>query len=266
MSRAGTIVAAALVLAPANPWAQSEPDTGALARAAQNPVAAMISVPLQNNTSFRFGLYDAAQNVLNIQPVIPVTLNEQWNLITRTVVPFVFQPRLSPTSDAEFGLGDINPTFFLSPSRSGAFTWGFGPTFVLPTASDRMLGSGRWAAGPAVVGLFQRGPWVVGALANNVWSFADDRGRADVNRLTVQPFVNYNFEGGWYATSSPVVTADWNARGEKWTVPVGAGFGRLIRIGSQPVNAQAQAFYNILRSEDGPEWTVRFQLQFLFPR
>ncbi|MGK7871025.1 hypothetical protein [Falsiroseomonas sp. E2-1-a20] len=176
-------------------------------------------------------------------------------------------PATSPqTSDAAFGLGDINPTFFLSPSRPSAFTWGFGPTFSLPTATDRLLGSGKWAAGPAVVGLYQSGPWVVGALANNIWPFSGDQSQPEMNRLTVQPFINYNFDDGWYATSSPVVTADWNARGEKWTVPVGGGFGRLFRIGSQPVNAQAQAFYNAVRADEGPKWTARFQLQFLFPR
>jgi hypothetical protein len=234
-----------------------------LRRAAQNPVANMISLPLQNNTGFSVGPYHRPQNVLNVQPVIPFKITPDWNLITRWVTPVIWQPRMSPGLGAEAGLGNVQPSFFLSPARPGKVIWGIGPAFWLPTASANTLGVNKWGAGPAVVALTIEGPWVIGALASNVW--AGTTGRR-VNQMTIQPFVNYNLPHGWYLTTSPVVTANWLARSQdRWTVPVGGGFGRLFKVDKLPINAQVQAFYNVARPQGAPTWTLRFQVQALFP-
>jgi hypothetical protein len=239
----------------------------ALAKAAQNPVADLISLPLQNNTNFGVGPGDDVQNVLNIQPVMPVELSENWNLITRTIAPVIYQPELVPGYGSEFGLGDINTTLFLSPAKPGKIIWGVGPVFSFPTASDRVLGTDKWSAGPSAVVLTIRGPWVVGALANNLWSYAGDDDRKDVNQFLLQYFINYNLPKGWYISSAPIITANWKAdSGNKWTVPFGGGIGKIFRIGKQPVNAQVQAFYNAVKPDNGPDWTLRLQLQFLFPK
>jgi hypothetical protein len=238
-----------------------------LAKAAQNPVANMISLPLQNNTNFNFGPREKTQNVLNIQPVWPFTLNQDWNLITRTIMPVISQPPLFPGDDRENGLGDIIFTAFLSPANPGKIIWGAGPVLLLPTATDEKLGTKKWGAGPSAVALTIRGPWVFGALANHIWSFAGDGNRDDVNQTLIQPFVNYNLPEGWYLVSSPIITADWKADSDNtWTVPLGGGIGKVFRIGRLPVNTSAQAFYNVEKPDFGADWSLRVQLQFLFPK
>jgi hypothetical protein len=238
-------------------------DADALRKAAQNPIANMISVPFQNNTNFNVGPYNRPQNVLNFQPVIPFHVTDNWNLITRWITPVVYQPRLSPTEGAEFGLGNLSPAFFLSPAHSGEIIWGIGAQTWLPTATDKTLGTNKWGAGPAAVALTIQGPWVIGVLANNVWAGTTNQ---RVSLLTVQPFVNYNLPHGWYLTSSPIITSNWVARNDdRWTVPVGGGVGRLFKVDKLPINTQIQAFYNVVRPTNAPSWTLRFQLQLLFP-
>ncbi len=242
-------------------------DNADLAKAAQNPVASMVSLPLQNNTNFGVGPGDDVQNVLNIQPVIPIKLSTDWNLITRTIAPLIYQPEIVPGTDSEFGLGDINATLFFSPAQPGKIIWGAGPVFSFPTATDKVLGTEKWGIGPSVVALKIQGPWVVGCLANNVWSFAGDDDRADVNQMVFQYFINYNMAKGWYISSAPIITANWEADSDNtWTVPFGGGVGKIFKIGKQPLNAQVQAFYNAITPDNGPSWTLRLQLQFLFPK
>jgi len=238
----------------------------ALAKAAQNPVAKLISVPFQNDFNFGVGPREVTQWILNVQPVIPISLNEDWNLITRTIIPIINQPSPAAGIPSAFGLGDINPTFFLSPANSGKLIWGAGPTFTFPTATDSLLGSGKYSAGPAAVALTMQGHWVIGALANQQWSYAG-WGDNDVSAMLIQPFVNYNLPHGWYLTSAPIITANWEAgSGDKWTVPVGAGVGKIQRFGKLPLNLQLSAFYNVEKPDNGPDWQLRFQIQFLFPK
>lgn len=239
-----------------------------LRKAAQNPMADLISFPIQNNTNFGYGPLDKTQNITNIQPVIPFRLNEDWLLISRTIAPIVYQPELYDGQGSKFGLGDISQSLFLGPTKPGSLIWGAGAVFLLPTATDGRLGTKKWSAGPAVVGLTMRGPWVLGALLQNVWSFAGDGDRADVNLMTLQYFINYNLPDGWYLTSSPINTANWEAdSGDRWTIPLGGGVGRLFRIGKLPVNALAQAFYNVEKPDNlGPDWTLRLQVQILLPK
>jgi hypothetical protein len=245
-------------------WAGDEETE--LAKKTQNPVADLISVPFQNNTNYGYGPNENVQNVMNIQPVIPIKLNDCYNLITRTIVPVIHQP----WPDTRNGIGDIVFSAFLSPRGEGKFIWGVGPVFQLPTGSPKyLLSQGQWGAGPTAVGLFMDGPWVVGALANNIWSFAGDSNRKPVNQMLVQPFINYNFGKGWYAVSAPVITANWLAQDKRdvWTLPVGGGFGKLFRLGKLPINASLQAYTNTKQPHvTGPDWTLRTQIQFLFPK
>ena len=240
---------------------------GEMARATQNPVASLISLPFQNNTNFNFGPRNKTQNVLNIQPVWPFELTDKWNLITRTIVPVISQPETAPGTDREFGYGDILFTAFLSPKTPfGKWIWGAGPAVLMPTANDDYLGQDRWAAGPSFVALTMRGPWVAGALFNNIWDFAGS-GNADINFFTCQYFVNYNMAGGWYLISAPIITANWEGdSNDKWTIPFGGGLGRVFRIGKQPINFNTQAYYNVETPDNGPDWQLRIQLQFMFPK
>lgn len=251
--------------------AHAEGGAADLAKAAQNPIAAMISVPFQNNTNFNVGPDDKTQNILNIQPVIPVDLNAEWNLVTRTIIPVISQPALSAAQDRTNGLGDIQFSAFFSPKATTAsgWIWGAGVIAQLDTATDDVLGAGKWGLGPTAVALKMDGPWVYGGLLNNVWSVAGDDDRDDVNAMLFQPFVNYNFPDapGRYLTFAPVITANWEADSDdRWTVPLGMGIGQITRWGKQPVNLQASAYYNVEKPDNAADWQLRLQVQFLFPR
>ncbi len=250
--------------APPSPASQTESNEE-LAKKTQNPLSDLISLPLQNNTNFGIGPGDETQNILNIQPVVPVSLSEDWNLINRVIMPIIYQPEIIPGEGSESGLGDTNYTAFFSPADSGAVIWGVGPSVQIPTSTDDRLGSDLWGLGPSVVVLTMPDPWVIGAVANNVWSLGSSSGDPSYNKFFLQPFINYNFEGGWYLTTSPMITADWKADSQdRWTVPIGGGGGKIFRIGNQPMNFQTQAFYNVEHPDGGAEWQLRIQLAFLF--
>ncbi len=248
-------------------------DVGDLARAVQNPVADLISLPFQYNANFEFGPRERTQHQMNIQPVIPFDVSDEWLLITRSILPVVSQPSLFPGDGGrQNGLGDATVSTFFSPKdRSrwlggGRVLWGAGPAVLLPTSTDDRLGPGEWGAGPSAVFLTMPGRWVIGSLFSQVWSFTDDGDEDEVSLFSWQPFVNYNFDGGWYLASSPLITANWEADDE-WTVPIGGGGGRVMRIGGAPVNISVQAFYNVAKPDNiGPDWSMRFQLQLLFPQ
>lgn len=226
-----------------------------LQKASQNPIANIMSFPFQNNTNFQMGPDSSrTQNVLNIQPVIPLY---HGRLITRTIFPLIWNPNFTKASGSEFGLGDILFTAFYSPESKG-LTWGVGPVVQFPTGQPG-FGTGKWSAGPSVVALVMPGKWVVGALLNNVWSFAGQENRADVNFLTFQPFINYNLPA-FYFTFQPIITANWEAdSGNQWTVPLGLGVGKLVKFGKLPVNINASYYYNVVR----PDFSAQYQLRFL---
>jgi hypothetical protein len=286
------VLLAALGLAQNSPPAAPEKasdDTSSLQKATQNPVASLISVPLQNNSNFGIGPNDRVQNVLNIQPVIPLRASKDWNLIIRWIVPILWQPAPG-TQNLEvfgieegtpsylaaqnalkkvgvFGLSDMQPTFFLSPAKPGKLIWGVGPFLILPTATSSVLGQGKLSMGPSVVALTQPGNWTIGALINNAWSVAGSGGRADVNQMLLQYFVNYNLKKGWYLSASPIVTANWKASsGNQWVVPLGGGVGRIMKLGPQPVNITAQFYGNAVHPAGGSPWSMRLQLAFLYPK
>jgi hypothetical protein len=176
--------------------AQEEKEETELAKKTQNPVSDLISVPFQSNFNFGVGPDDDLQYIMNIQPVVPLSLTEEWNLITRTIIPLIDQPELAPGFGDEFGLGDIQTSLFLSPAKPGAFIWGLGPIFQFPSATDDSLGQEKWAAGPTAVALAIQGPWVVGALVNNLWSFAGDDDREDVNQMLLPILHQLQLPGG----------------------------------------------------------------------
>jgi hypothetical protein len=256
-----------LTAVPATAQSKGEAEnTEALQRASQNPVADLISIPLQNNFNFGVGPQDKMQYVGNIQPVVPFHATENWNVITRTIVPFVYQPELAPGVGDVFGLGDIQFTAFLSPAKPGGFIWGVGPILQMPSGTDDSISQGQWAAGPSAVVLRMEGQWVYGALANYVSSFAGQSDRGAVSQWLIQPFVNYNMADGWYLVSAPIITANMMAdNSDRWTVPIGGGAGRIIRIDKLPVNISLQGFYNVATPDAGPDWSIRFAIQLLLP-
>jgi hypothetical protein len=263
---------------------EAHADDSDLAKQSQNPIGNMISVPFQNTTYFDMGPSDKLINAMNIQPVYPMNFGK-LNLINRAIIPVMYlegqdrrlvgEPPLIggggisvfPGNDDKFGLGNITYQGFFSPAVPGKAIWGVGPVLEMPTNTDSALGTDTWSAGAGGVLLAMPGNWLVGGLAYNVWSFAEDSGAPDVNKLVAQYFLNYNFAGGWYVSSTPVITADWEAdSSDRWTVPLGGGFGRLVQFGKTPVDLKAQVFYNIEAPENVGDWSFQFQLKLLFPK
>lgn len=234
-----------------------------LSQQAANPIANLMSFPFQNNTDFNLGDYDRTRNVLNIQPVIPLA---EGKIITRTIFPFVWLPDITSESGSySSGLSDITFTaFYVLPSGGGA-TVGIGPVLDIPTGGD-LRGSKKWNLGPSIVALAQPGDWTLGILANNVWSIAGSSERPDVNKGLLQYFIVRQLGNGWYVNSAPVITVNWKAAsGQKWIVPFGVGGGKLLFLGKLPVNLQSQVYFNVVKPDIGPDWTLRFQMQFLLP-
>jgi hypothetical protein len=225
---------------PAQAEAGTSEATEALQKATQNPVTSLISVPVQNNSNFGVNPGYRTQDVLNIQPVIPIGISKDWNLLVRWITPVVYQPIPNAPGAPEtgaYGLGDMLPTFFFSPKNPGKLIWGAGPVFQLPTATSPYLGQGKLGLGPSFVVLTQPGHWTLGVLANNVWSVAGSGTRPDVNQFLLQYFINYNLKKGYFNTWQPTLTANWEAtNGNTWTVPYGGGLGRIMKLGNQPVS------------------------------
>lgn len=234
-----------------------------LSEAAANPLADLISLPFQNNLNMNYGEYNRNVNILNIQPVIPLAGGK---LITRTIFPIVRIPDFANESGKlSSGLADMVLTAFYVPESKGLM-WGFGPVFELPTGGS-IRGTQKWSAGPSLVVLAQPGAWTFGALINNVWSFAGNSDRENVNHMLLNLFVVRQLGGGWYVNSAPIITADWTVDSEdRWIVPLGAGGGKVIMLGGKlPLNLQTQLYYNVVRPDFGPEWQWRVQAQFLLP-
>ena len=255
---------------PKDDSASADSATESLQKATQNPVASLISVPVQNNSNFGVNPGYRTQDVLNIQPVIPIGISKDWNLIIRWITPVIWQPLPNQPGTPEtgvYGLGDMTPSFFLSPKKPGKLIWGVGPVFQLPTATSDYLGQGKLGIGPTVVALLQPGHWTLGVLANNIWSVAGSGSRPDVNQFLLQYFVNYNLKKGWFLTWQPTLTANWEASsGNQWTVPYGGGVGRIMKLGFQPISLTAQFYGNAVHPEGTPSWSMRLQIAFLFPK
>ena len=252
-----------------NQSSQESTSEGELAKKTQNPVADLISVPIQNNFNFNAGPHNQTQTVINIQPVIPIRLSEDFNLITRTILPVVDHP--DPASNtSQFGLGNLNTTLFLSPAKSKAVTWGVGPIFGFPTKTNDLLGSNTFTLGPSAVVVAMPEHWVIGALANQQWSIGDAAPNQRINSMLIQPFINYNLPEGWYLTSAPIITANWEAFGnnssDRWVIPIGGGFGKIVKTGGPPLNMNLQGYYNVVNPTQGSDWQLRFTVALLLPK
>jgi hypothetical protein len=265
------VIAAMVVLVIPQALAEEAPTDNAtdLAKAAQNPVADMISLPFQWNSYFETGPEGHTENVLLIQPVVPFRLNTDWNFIARPLIPLIDMPPLTETQDRDGGLGNIQFQGFFSPKEKvGDWIIGFGPYLEFPTNSgpDNRFGSDNWSAGPAVVALQIKGRWLYGGLLSQLWSYYGND--PEVNLTSFQPFVNYNLDDGWYLSAAPIITANWNTDSDRqmWTVPVGGGIGKVFKIDKQPLNTSLRVYHNVESPRSGSETQVQFQLQFLFPK
>ncbi|MEO8614868.1 MAG: transporter [Luteolibacter sp.] len=246
--------------------ARAEDDAAELAKKLSNPIANLISVPLQSNWDFGIGPADATMYTLKIQPVIPFTLNQDWNLITRTILPVIDLESPVAGGDDKFGLGDTTQSFFFSPKAptSNGWIWGAGPAFLWPTATDDALGSEQWSAGPTVVLLRQDSGWTYGLLANQLWSYAGNDNNEAVNATFLQPFLSYQTKTMTTFGVNTESTYDWTAR--QWTVPINAYINQMVKIGGQPISFQLGYRYFADGPEGGPDWGLRFGVTFLFPK
>jgi hypothetical protein len=239
-----------------------------LAQELSNPLADLMTIPFQMNYDRGIGpLDDGWKLQTNIQPVIPFALNEDWNLISRTIMPVIYQEDIFPGAGSQFGLGDINLSLFFSPKKptSGGLIWGIGPVLLLPTATKNLLGAKKWGAGPAVVALTMRGPWTVGMLANHIWSFAGDSDRQDISSTFVQPFAAYTWPSAWTVSVQSETTYNWKT--EKWSVPINVAVSKLVRLGKLPVSLQAGVGYWAESPDTGPEgFRFRLQANFVLPK
>jgi hypothetical protein len=238
-----------------------------LTKKLSNPLADLVSVPFQYTGTLNVGPLDKPQHTLNVQPVYPTKLNADWLLIHRAIVPLLSQPAFTPEQERKYGVGDIVYEGFFSPTpKPGGVTWGAGPIVQMKTATDDRLGSGQWAAGPAVVALVQPGKWSLGALLTQMWSFAGDEERAGVSQLQLQPLASYRVSPTNTIGYLGTITANWKAdSGERWTVPLGVSYSILTRpAGMAPVNFILGGGHNVIRPDNAGDWFVRFQVNFVF--
>jgi hypothetical protein len=239
-------------------------DADELAKQLSNPIASLISLPIQSNFDFGAG-DDGFAFTANVQPVFPIPLNANWNLISRTIVPIAYRDYLPPPDGDTFGLGDTTQSFFLSPTAPGpgGLIWGLGPVVLLPTATDDFLGTGKVGLGPTAVALVQRGPWTVGALGNHIWSVSGEDDRQDVSLTYFQPFTSYAMGGGTSVSLNAETSYNWIS--DDWTVPVTLGVSQVFTIGGQAVSFQVAGKWFAVTPDGGPDWGVRTAFTLLFP-
>jgi hypothetical protein len=227
-----------------------------------NPEARYFSLPLINYFNFGYGRSKQTQDIFDLKPVLPFPLTTSYDLIIRTIIPAMHQPGANRYIN---GIGDINTTAFLAPAGNSSLIWGIGPTFILPTATNTTLGSGKLSIGPELVLIYMPDAWTTALLVYNVWSVAGQPNRPKVDAFNFQYFITYNFPQGWYVTMQPTITANWQAAsGKKWVVPFGGGAGRAFHLGKQAVNVSLQSYYNAMRTSTSPHWTLQLDFEFLF--
>jgi hypothetical protein len=233
-----------------------------LAKESQNPVSSLIVVPFQLNFSGGMGPFQRTQFVLSIEPVIPIHLKGRWTLVPRLITPFVGQPDLTQPQGSTWGVGDFNPQIYVAVDLPKGFTVALGPTIVIPTATDAVLGSGKLSLGPSAVLVWLGKDIVAGVLVNNAWSVAGDRARTSVNAFFLQPFFSLILPKHTFLFTTPQITGNWI--NNTWVLPVGAGAGAVVKLGL-PAAVSLQAYWYALAPADGATWTVRFHVAFLFP-
>lgn len=243
----------------------AEENQAELAKKLQNPVASLISVPIQNNLDYGIGSEDALRFTANVQPVIPFSISKDWNLITRTIVPVIYYEPPFGVGDYKYGLGDTTQSFFFSPKAPfGGWILAVGPVALWPTATDSVLGTGKWGAGPTVLALQQKNGWTYGLLANHIWSYTGHSDRADISSSFLQPFVSFTTKKFTTFGLNTESTYDWE--NTQWTVPLNASVSQLLKIGGKPVQFQVGYRYYAEKPDGGPDWGLRFTVTFLFPK
>jgi len=234
----------------------------------ENPVTRQITLPLRYEADFRNGEDEATKHQFQInQAVVPFSFSEDWALITRTKLPVIVQPPRKRGEQWATGLGNGYTTFFLSPAYGRSFYWGAGPLLYYP-ATNSSVGVTEWGSGPSVAFLKKdEGPWVLGAVINNIWSFGGPPTSNRTNSMLLNPVVSYHFGDGWAVGSSPSITTNWIASGGKWTVPVGGSFSKTVELGAQPIKFALESYYNAIRPASGNDtWVLQFTVTFVFPR
>ncbi len=233
-----------------------------LAIAVHNPFEDFVKVPVQSTTGFELDPHHNAGDSLNIGPVLPFSLNADWDLFARPSLDVTYLPGQHEQS----GLGDLQTSFFLSPATATTWVWGVGPIFQFPTASSSELGTGRWSAGPNAALVYSEGPWFIPIFTYQLMSFAGNRERGSVNQTYIEPEISYNSESGWYVQCDPAITYDWTAEtANGWTIPMGADIGKAFKMGSQDLSLQVGAYDLLKRPEGAPQWILRVSVTFLFP-
>jgi hypothetical protein len=241
-----------------------EPDVTALAKTTQNPVGDLVALPFQFNFNNGGDLGRQTLLNLNVQPVIPFRASDNWNMMARLILPV----NSIPTTDTAraSGFGDIQAQLYLTPKQPGRIIWGLGPVISLPTSTVAPAETGSWAVGPGGVIVWSDGPWVVGGLINQIWTFAHSAGHVEVNQFLAQPFVNYNFGEGWALSFAPVITANWVLDEKEWTVPLGLGITKTTVLGTRPMSLGLQYYANVTHPAGSAGNQVRFVVSFLFPK
>jgi hypothetical protein len=245
-----------------------EADEAEMAKKLANPLAAMISMPMQVNYDQGYGMNDTGDRFLmNFQPVVPISISEDWNLISRTILPMITQNELAAGAGRQTGLGDTSESLWFSPAKptDKGLVWGIGPAILIPTATNDLLGGGKWGIGPTVVGLRQNGPWTIGGLANHIWSVAGSDNRNDISSTFIQPFINYTTPTAMTYTLNTESTYDWKS--DQWSIPVNVMISKLVRFDKQMVSFKGGTRYWVKSTDNGPEGLgLRFAVTFLFPK
>ena len=235
-----------------------------LAKQSQNPVADLVSLPLQYNFYTAGGLGPNSELVLNVQPVLPLPIGERWLIVSRTIVPFTNLPL--PDNTRETGIADIQEQAYFTAAHPGMLTWAVGPVFSFPTATNPLLRTGQWGLGPTAVALVMPGPWVIGVLANNIWRIGGAAHGDVLNAFTVQPFINFNLPRAWAISTAPLITSNWSApEGQRWTVPIGLGVSKITHVADQPLNLVLQYYHNVKHPDFAGSEQLRLVVAALWP-
>lgn len=241
-----------------------------LRKIARNPFADVIKVPLVPDIYLDAGPNHRTASDFQLQPLIPIEISKGWLLVPRIVATAVnYVPLLTKDSGGSLGVGDVLPTFFLTPAHIRRFIWGVGPTLLIPTATDDALGSGRWGLGPSFALLSEPAWGSVGVLVQNIWSLPGNNKRSSVNQMQLQPMFSYNLSQEWYLTTSPTIIAEWTQdSSERWLVPIGGGAGKTFKLGSQPIDTNVTLYRNAIRpaSQLTPKWQLSVQVTLLFAK
>jgi len=254
-----------VVSGPARAQDRSDDENEMLAKKLSNPISDLVSVPFEFNWQQKVGPLELTQFVLNVQPVIPFSLNKDWNLILRIVMPFVGQPPFFLGDLGEFGIGDTTTSFFFTPVSHSGFMIGFGPAFITTQTTQPTISSGRYSVGPTAVAIEQTGPWSIGVLWNQVWSFAGDPRRSSVNQMFLEPFLSYQATKTITLTLKSEGTTNWNATTDNWTTPIFFQIGKLSKFGVFPASYQLGVGGFASHPTTGPKWTFRGEVVVLLP-